>query len=218
MPRLRVKICCISDADEMRAAVRAGADALGFVSAMATGPGVIDEDRIAAMATGVPPPVARVLLTSALDADAIVAQALLCRPDVLQLVDYHDADILVALRTALPSIRLMPVVHVTGDESVDLARRLAESADALLLDSGNPYLPVKELGGTGRVHDWAISRTIVDTVPCPVFLAGGLRPDNVAQAVAMVRPFGLDICTGVRTGGRLDVAKLEAFMSAVRAL
>lgn len=218
MPRLRVKICCISDANEMREAVRAGADALGFVSAMATGPGVIDEARIAAMAREVPPPVARVLLTSAIDPDAIVAQTLLCRPDVLQLVDEHDARLLRALRTALPSVRLMPVIHVTGDESVELARAMAEEADALLLDSGNPYLPVKELGGTGRVHDWAISRRIVEAVDRPVFLAGGLRPDNVAQAAAMVRPFGLDICSGVRTDGRLDPAKLAAFMAAVATL
>jgi phosphoribosylanthranilate isomerase len=214
MVRPRVKICCIASIEEARLAVARGADALGFVSEMATGPGVIPEEVIAAIAPHVPPPVARVLLTSALDIDVIADQTRRCRADVLQIVDHVGPAVLRALRTALPQTRIMPVVHVTGPEAVDLARQFAVEADALLLDSGNPNLPLKELGGTGRVHDWTVSRTIVDAVRVPVFLAGGLRADNVAQALRAVRPFGLDVCSGVRTDGRLDPAKLEAFMAA----
>jgi phosphoribosylanthranilate isomerase len=87
--------------------------------------------------------------------------------------------------------------------------------DALLFDSGNPSLAVKELGGTGRVHDWSISRRIREQVNVPVFLAGGLNAGNAAEAARQVRPFGLDICSGVRTDGRLDESKLRAFVEAL---
>ena len=91
-----------------------------------------------------------------------------------------------------------------------------EHVDALLLDSGNPSLAVKELGGTGRTHDWKLSRRIRDSVSIPVFLAGGLTPSNVADAVAAVEPFGLDVCSGVRSDGNLDPVKLRAFVDAVK--
>jgi phosphoribosylanthranilate isomerase len=94
---------------------------------------------------------------------------------------------------------------------------VAPEVDALLLDSGNQSLPVKELGGTGRTHDWSVSRRIVEAAPVPVYLAGGLTPDNVGEAVRRVRPFGVDVCSGVRSGGRLDEARLAAFAAAVRA-
>jgi phosphoribosylanthranilate isomerase len=88
--------------------------------------------------------------------------------------------------------------------------------DALLLDSGNPSLATKELGGTGRAHDWAVSRRIRDAVGVPVYLAGGLNPQNVRKAIAQVQPFGVDVCSGLRTDGRLDAVKLEEFMRAVQ--
>ncbi|HVQ30362.1 MAG TPA: phosphoribosylanthranilate isomerase, partial [Vicinamibacteria bacterium] len=120
------------------------------------------------------------------------------------------------LRRALPGIGLVQVVHVTGPESIAEAVRMGREADALLLDSGNQALAVKELGGTGRRHDWRISRQIREEVGVPLFLAGGLDPGNVAAAIAEVGPFGLDICSGVRTDGRLDPRKLEAFFAAIR--
>ncbi|HEY6509478.1 MAG TPA: hypothetical protein VIY56_15765, partial [Vicinamibacterales bacterium] len=116
-----------------------------------------------------------------------------------------------------PGVSLMQVIHVVGDRSIAEAVEVAPHVDALLLDSGNQALAVKELGGTGRRHDWGISRRIRDSVEVPVYLAGGLRPENVAEAVGVVRPFGLDICSGVRSAGRLDEAKLAAFFQAVRA-
>ncbi|WP_420449399.1 phosphoribosylanthranilate isomerase [Candidatus Palauibacter sp.] len=93
---------------------------------------------------------------------------------------------------------------------------MAPLVDALLLDSGNPDLPVRQLGGTGRVHDWNHSRTIVERADCPVYLAGGLRPTNVAAALDAVRPFGVDVCSGVRTDGLLDEALLQRFMREAR--
>ena len=213
--RVRIKICCIQSSDEARLAIDAGADALGLVAAMPSGPGPIPEDRIAAIAARIPPPVATFLLTSLRSVPEIVEQHRRCRTTVLQLVDALPDGAHAALRRELPGIRLVQVIHVRGRESVEEAIRVAPEVDALLLDSGNPALAVKELGGTGRVHDWSLSRAIVEAAGVPVFLAGGLRPENVREAIAHVRPFGVDVCTGVRTEGRLDARKLRAFVAAV---
>ena len=215
--RVRVKICCIMSAEESALAVAAGADALGLVSEMPSGPGVIDEAEIAAIVAAVPPPVATFLLTSRLTAREIVAQHERCRTSALQLVDTLPAEELVALRRALPGIRLVQVIHVTGPEALVEARRVAPLVDLLLLDSGRPGEAVKVLGGTGRVHDWSVSRRIRGEIDRPLFLAGGLNPENVADALKRVEPFGLDVCSGVRTAGRLDPVKLDRFMAAVRA-
>lgn len=211
---IRVKVCCISSAAEARMAVAAGAAALGLVSGMPSGPGVIPEARIAEIAAGVPPPVATFLLTSLVEPEAIIAQQRRCRASTVQLCDRLAPGAHAALRAALPGIALVQVVHVRGEESVREAEALDGAVDALLLDSGNPDLAVKELGGTGRTHDWALSRRIVQRVGVPVFLAGGLRADNVGAAIRAVQPFGVDLCTGVRTAGRLDAAQLRAFMRA----
>lgn len=214
--RPRIKICCISSPDEARLAIRLGADALGLVSAMPSGPGVIDEDLIARIAAATPPPVATFLLTALREAEAIAAQHARCRTPVIQLVDRLEPGESARLRRLLPGAKLVQVIHVRNEAAIGEAREAAEWADALLLDSGNPGLAVKELGGTGRVHDWSLSRRIRQRVDRPVFLAGGLCDTNAARAIAEVDPFGLDLCSGVREGGRLDSTRLAAFMSAVR--
>jgi phosphoribosylanthranilate isomerase len=208
-----VKVCCIASVEEMRAAVACGASAVGLVSAMPSGPGVIAEELIAEIAARVPAAVATFLLTCVQDAASIVAQQRRCRANTLQLCDRVPAHVYGELRARLPGVSLVQVVHVRGEESFEEAADVARHADALLLDSGNQSLAVKELGGTGRTHDWRVSRRIVESSPVPVFLAGGLRPENVAEAVAAVRPFGLDVCSGVRTGGRLDAEKLKRFFA-----
>lgn len=213
---LRVKICCIKSRAEATAAIEAGASALGLVSSMPSGPGVISEEAIAEIAATVPPPIATFLLTCQRDAGAIATQQRRCRTNTIQLCDYVQNSVYRELRRELPGIALVQVIHVTDGESAELARTAAEHVDALLLDSGNPALAVKELGGTGRVHDWEISRRIRETVGVPVFLAGGLTPANVAQAVRMVQPFGFDLCSGVRTNDALDEAKLAAFFQALK--
>jgi phosphoribosylanthranilate isomerase len=215
MHRIRIKICCIQSEEEARLAIAQGADALGLVGTMPSGPGPIDDELIARVAARVPPPVATFLLTSETDAEAIIAHALRCRTNTLQLVDRIADEVYAHLRRALPGIKLVQVVHVGGDAFKD-AVAAAAHADALLLDSGQPHAPIKVLGGTGRVHDWAVSRRIIAAVPCPVFLAGGLRADNVGAAIATVRPFGVDVCTGVRRADySLDPGKLEAFVATV---
>jgi len=218
-PRPRVKICCIQSVAEARAAVAHGADAIGLVSAMPSGAGIIADERlIPEIAAAVPPPVATFLLTSLTDTDAIVAQHHRCCTSTIQLVDALTRGTHADLRRALPGIRLVQVIHVLDDASVAEALAAAPHVDALLLDSGNPTLAVKELGGTGRTHNWTLSRRIVEQCGRPVFLAGGLRADNLAAAWSAVRPWGFDVCSGVRTNDRLDEPKLAAFFAAVAAL
>jgi phosphoribosylanthranilate isomerase len=213
--RPRVKICCMASVAEARLAIRHGAAALGLVSAMPSGPGVIAEELIAEIAATVPPGVSSFLLTSSQDTDAIVEQQRRCRVDTLQLVDRLERGEYRDLRDALPGVKLVQVVHVGGEEAIEEAMQAAPFVNALLLDTGNRSLPIKELGGTGRVHDWAISRRIREAVAVPVFLAGGLHAGNVADAIRQVGPFGVDVCSGVRTGGLLDEDKLRRFFAAV---
>lgn len=180
---------------------------------MPSGPGIIAEETIAEIASTVPPGVATFLLTSKRDADSIIAQQRRCRTNTIQLCDAVEPGCYEKLRAALPGIALVQVIHVTGLESVNESLSVAPYVNAILLDSGNQKLTVKELGGTGRIHDWTISRQIVQTVKVPVFLAGGLNPDNVAPALEQVQPYGLDICSGVRTNGKLHQQKLEQFIA-----
>lgn len=211
----RIKICCISSTEEAQLAIAHGAAALGLVAHMPSGPGVIDEALIAAIAAAVPPPIATFLLSSAQDAATIIAQQQRSGVNTLQLVDAQEPATYAALRAALPGVKLVQVIHVIGPESLEAACAVAPYVDGLLLDSGNSGLPIKELGGTGRVHNWRISRQIRDQAHVPVFLAGGLRPENVAEAIQSVQPFGVDVCTGVRTEGLLDAEKLARFVAAV---
>lgn len=213
--RPRVKVCCIASLEEARLAVSLGASALGLVSAMPSGPGVIDDATIAAVAASVPPPVARFLLTSRTEVAAIAAQQRASSVDTLQICDRLTHGTHDDLRAALPGVRLVQVVHVTGPESVEEAVEVAPHVDAILLDSGDQRLAVKQLGGTGRRHDWRLSARIREAIPVPLFLAGGLSAANAREAVEAVGPFGLDICSGVRTDGALDAAKLRAFMDAL---
>lgn len=212
----RVKICCIAGVEEMQLAVRYGASAVGLVSAMPSGPGPIDDATIAAITPLVPPGVASFLLTCCQEAPGIIAQQRRLRANTLQLVDQLPVDAYRELREALPGIHLVQVVHVMDEEAVAEAELASYFADAILLDSGNPRLPVKELGGTGRRHDWSISRRIRRAIDKPLWLAGGLTPANVREAIETVQPFGVDVCSGVRTDGKLDEAKLATFMNAVQ--
>ena len=213
--RPRVKICCIASIAEARLAVRFGASAVGLVSEMPSGPGVIPEDIIKTITDLLPPGVSSFLLTSRQDAESIIDQQRRLRVSTLQLVDSISFDVYSTLRAALPGISVVQVVHVSGNKSVDQALAVESFVHALLLDSGNPSLPVKRLGGTGRTHDWNISRKIREAVKIPVYLAGGLTPENVSRAIDEVGPFGVDVCNGVRTDGALDENKLSLFFDKV---
>jgi phosphoribosylanthranilate isomerase len=213
---IRVKICCISSVGEAKLAIKYGASALGLVSEMPSGPGVIDDKLISEISSSIPPPIATFLLTSKQNADDIILLHSQTRTNTLQLVDHLPQSELVKLKEKLPEIKLVQVIHVLDESSIDEASNVQNFVDALLLDSGNPRLKVKELGGTGRTHNWDLSKIIVEEVKIPVFLAGGLNAENVVEAMETVQPFGLDICSGVRTNGLLNEVKLKAFFQKIQ--
>ncbi len=213
--RPRVKICCIGSVEEAALAIECGASALGLVSHMPSGPGVIGDECIAEIAATIPPSIGTFLLTSRQQVTDIIEQQRFCHTNTIQICDHLVGGTHRDLKDALPGISVVQVVHVTGPESINEAVRVAPHVDAILLDSGNQRLAVKELGGTGRTHDWTLSRAIRERIGIPLFLAGGLTPENVGQAIEEVGPFGLDVCSGVRTDGKLDAIKLRRFFSAV---
>lgn len=210
-------MCCIESIAEARDAIGAGADAVGLVGAMPSGPGVITDDTAAQIAASVPPPVASFLLTSCTDAQEIAAHVAHVRPTSVQVVAHIDPSEYDRLSHLLPrsQVKRVQVIHIESAEAIGLIDHYAPHVDAFLLDSGRPSANVPELGGTGRVHDWDVSAGFVARSPRPVFLAGGLTPENVAHAIENVRPYGVDLCTGVRDNGRLDRERLRAFMTAV---
>jgi len=211
----RVKICCIANEQEAANAILFGASAIGLVGKMPSGPGPISDEEIFAIAKTVPPPIGTFLLTSEQTSHGILEHHFRTLTNAIQIVDELPKRDYANIRAVAANIKLVQVIHVTGEASVDEACELAEHVDAILLDSGNPKLAVKELGGTGRQHDWRLSRRIIETCGKPVFLAGGLNADNVREAIETVQPFGLDLCSGVRTDGKLDLRKLEQFFNGV---
>ncbi|MCE9601585.1 MAG: phosphoribosylanthranilate isomerase [Gemmatimonadetes bacterium] len=212
---MKVKICCIASVAEAELALAQGAAALGLVSAMPSGPGVIGDDRIREIAAWAPAGVRTFLLTSRTDPRGIAAQVRDAGVNTVQIVDRLAPGAHAVLRALVPRVRLVQVIHVRGPESLDEALEAAPRVDELLLDSGNPAAAVRELGGTGRTHDWALSREIVDRCGVPVWLAGGLNETNVRAAIEEVRPQGVDLCSGVRVDGRLSEKRLAGFMRAV---
>jgi len=214
--RPKIKICCISSLEEAAMAVEFGADAIGLVGKMPSGPGVIDDLLIAEIAASVPTGIDTFLLTSESNAEDVIRHQQRVNTTTVQIVDGLKEGSHADIRRELPHVKVVQVVHVVDEAAVYESRSVAESADFLLLDSGNPSLVVKELGGTGRTHNWDISKRIIDRSPKPVFLAGGLNPENVISAIQAAGPYGIDVCSGVRTDGRLDRSKLERFFAAVR--
>lgn len=215
MYKPRVKICCISSVKEAMMAIDYGASAVGLVGSMPSGPGIIGDELIKEIARAVPPPVSTFLLTSEIKADAIIEHYKKVHTSTIQIVDALENRSYQLIREELPNVKLVQVIHVIDQHSVEEAIEISEFVDAILLDSGNPNLHIKELGGTGRTHNWDLSKTIRENITIPLFLAGGLNKDNVKDAISHVQPYGLDLCSGVRTNGQLDEKKLEDFFKAI---
>jgi phosphoribosylanthranilate isomerase len=211
----RIKICCINSIDEAMTAIQSGASAIGLVAKMPSGPGPISDELIKQISMIVPPPVATFLLTSETTVEAIIRHHRRTNTNTIQIVDALKTGTYKQLKEALPSVKIVQVIHILNEKSVEEAISISEQVDAILLDSGNPELKIKELGGTGRVHNWKLSRQIRENSKCPVFLAGGLKAENVREAINEVQPFAVDVCSGVRTNGKLDIFKLERFISEI---
>lgn len=212
----RVKICCISSIQEAQLAIKHGASALGLVGNMPSRPGIISDKLISEIAKSVPPPISTFLLTSETSPQEIIRHYQKVQTSTIQIVDALDGSNYEALRNELPHVKLVQVIHVIDHNSVKEAIEIAQHVDAILLDSGNPNRPVKELGGTGRTHNWELSRTIRASIDIPLFLAGGINKQNVKEAIETVQPFGIDLCSGVRTQGQLDPQKLKEFFDEIR--
>ncbi len=208
----QVKICCIASIQEAKMAINAGADILGLVGPMPSGPGIITNEQIATIAKSVPSHIDTWLLTSETSASKIISHQRLVKTKSIQMVDKLKDGSYKKIKEALPGIKLIQVLHVLDETTIEEAINIAEQVDYLLLDSGNPNAEVKTLGGTGKVHNWDISRQIVTSVKIPVFLAGGLNSGNIYAAIQKVKPYGVDLCSGVRTDKKIDSVKLKLFI------
>lgn len=214
----KVKICCISSVEESELAIKYGANALGLVGKMPSGPGVISDDLIAEIAAYIPNGTDTFLLTSETSANNIIEHYNSVKTTTIQIVDRIDESEYKSLRNKLPGIKLVQAIHIINNDSVSEAVHYSGYADALLLDSGNPDLNIKQLGGTGRTHNWELSLDIREKVNIPVYLAGGINHTNVKDAFNFVKPYGIDLCSGVRTAGKLDEVKLKLFFEEVNRL
>ncbi|WP_280354935.1 phosphoribosylanthranilate isomerase [Nocardia otitidiscaviarum] len=212
---MRAKICGIRSENDLRIAMAAGADAIGFISGVTHySEDALDADEAARLSGMTPPFVTRVLVTHLEDAADIVDLACRIGVDAIQVHGLVTDETVRRVRELASGQKILRAVHVTGPEAVDVALRVAADCDAILLDSRT----AERLGGTGRTHDWSISADIVralDGSHCAVILAGGLRPDNVGDAIAAVRPFGIDVNSGVETEtGDKDETACAAFVAA----
>ena len=207
----KVKICCIANIEEARLALDHGAHALGLVGPMPSGPGPISPVEAGNIVSQLPTSTNTFYLTSKVNLEEIIIEYQLVRSSHIQLTDATTPDIRKELKVQFPGIQIVQVIHVNDESSINEAISESRYSDALLLDSGAPDKKIKELGGTGRTHNWAISQQIVTAVNIPVYLAGGLKSSNVAEAINKVSPYGLDLCSGVRTNGNLDTVKLKMF-------
>ncbi len=212
----KIKICCIANIEEARLAIKSGASAIGLVGNMPSGPGIISDEMIYSIAKNIPSHIDSFLLTSEIDAKNIINHHKKTNTNTIQLVDSVNTKTYQQLRLNIPEIKLVQVIHVIDQKAIDEALKISNFMDAILLDSGNPNLKIKELGGTGRTHNWDISKEIVKQSKKPVFLAGGLNPGNVRKAIDYVKPYGVDICSGVRTHGKLDQQKLQLFFNEIK--
>jgi phosphoribosylanthranilate isomerase len=211
----KIKICCISSIDEAKLAISHGASALGLVAKMPSGPVIISDELIDKIAKSIPSNIDNFMLTSETTAETIIEHHKKTNTNTIQIVDALKVGTYKQIKTAIPSIKIVQVIHVLNEASIEDALIISEQVDAILLDSGNPNLKIKELGGTGRIHNWNLSRKIVAQSNCPVFLAGGINPLNIKQAIEEVQPYGIDLCSGVRTNQLLDAIKLEQLFNAI---
>jgi len=212
----KVKICCISSIDEAQMAIDAGASILGLVGKMPSGPGIIEDSLIAEIAEFTPKNIETFLLTSETTTKNIISHYKKVKTTAIQIVDTITDGTYKEIRKELPHVKLIQVIHVLNHTSINDSIKISQFVDAILLDSGNPTLQIKTLGGTGKIHNWEISKKIVEKVSIPIFLAGGLNPNNANKAIHKVNPYGLDLCSGVRTNGKLDPFKLKAFFESIK--
>lgn len=204
---VRVKICGVTNHTDLRAVERAGADAVGVIAGVPVdSPRAVSLDAAAELLGAAPPFLTTTLVTMPESVEKAVEAAETVDPDVLQLHTDSPPAELRSIREAITG-KLVAVVDAAEPERV---RTIAPAVDGVLIDS----IDDDGGGGTGETHDWDATSEVVSTLDVPVILAGGLTPDNVAVAVGTVRPFAVDVATGVeRSGGRKDHDAVRAFVA-----
>lgn len=214
-----VQIYSLTTAEDVRAMVDLGVDHLGFAAGEDGVPAGISLDQARDLFELVPDDHRTVALTVKTDVDAVVEKGETLRPDVMHLCPepgaLSPADVGDVADRVPADVEVMTAVAVNGRESVDRAREFDSPSDYLILDTAAPDVP--GIGASGETHDWSISREIVRSTDAPVILAGGLSPENVAEAVREVRPAGVDSYTRTsRTERRKDVDAVETFVERAR--
>ncbi|MDQ2051351.1 phosphoribosylanthranilate isomerase [Natronolimnohabitans sp. A-GB9] len=202
----RVKICGLTTVDDLETAVEAGADALGIICDVSVDtPREVTVERARELAAATPPFVTTVLVTMGDDLERAGELAETVGPDAVQLHTDAEPSDLASLRSEIDPQLLLAI----GADGVARADRYDDAVDALLVDT-----PTEDGGGgTGETHDWERTRSVVADLESPVVLAGGLTPDNVADAVRTVEPFAVDVASGVEaSGGVKDPEAVRSFV------
>ncbi|MFA5384974.1 MAG: phosphoribosylanthranilate isomerase [Eubacteriales bacterium] len=211
---MKIKICGINNFEDLQSCIKAGADALGFLVGL-THPAEdkLEDIRLAkSLIDRIPPFVSTVMVTHLTNEGEIVNLARCMGTTSVQINDYTEPSVLKKVCDGLKDIKIIKSVHVTGSDAIELTKAYLPFADAILLDSREG----PRIGGTGKTHDWEISRKIVQESNKPVILAGGLNPGNVYEAVKKVQPFAVDVNSGVETNFRKDPAKINLFINEAR--
>lgn len=205
-----VKICGIRSIEDALAAAAAGADILGFHVGLIGARAPLEAESVAKIIAKLPAGVSSVMVTSITEPNELIKLARATGAKILQLYGDATPETILKVKKALP-VQVWKVLNVSNEGSIAEARKYEGSADAIALDTLNKETGVR--GGTGKTHDWNISRKIVESISIPVILAGGLNPENVAEAIKIVQSYGVDVNSGVSNpDGTKDIAKVKSFV------
>jgi len=215
-------IYAVESTDEARSIVQLGADCIGAnVGIRNEWPTILTPEKANEVLSGVAKPAKRVLLTVSSDLNDIREIVSRVEFDILHLIaepSKLSPEKILELKKNIANIKIMRTIPVTDEKSITLAKQYEGIADYLLLDSRSSKNGL--IGATGETHDWEVSRKLVVSVSTPVILAGGLGPDNIAQAIAKVRPFGVDTKTKTNKTGSWgkDLEKVKQFIQIAKAV
>jgi len=210
---MRVKFCGTASLADMQSAIDAGCDAVGFIMGVThQSSDFVTPAEAAKMIRHLPPFIEPVAVTHLQETNDLIRLVRDSRCTTLQIQDTVEPSGIDTIRDALPYLKVLKAVHVMDESAIPTAKRYEPYADALILDTRTR----EKIGGTGIPHDWNISATIVANSAIPVILAGGLTPENVASAIRKVRPYGVDVHTGIKKDGVRSPERTLAFAREAR--
>jgi phosphoribosylanthranilate isomerase len=234
-PRTRIKICGIRSPEEIELADLYGADAVGFITEVPVeSPRKLDSDTAASLISEVPKGLSSVLVIMPENSREALELIDKIRPDIVQIhsvISLSELEI-IKEKADIPIIKTLSVPareETSGKEAkktentenitfiselMEQVSLLEEAAvvDSILLDTGKSG----KSGGTGCIHDWTLSKKIAEKIKLPLILAGGLKPENIQEAIRVVSPYAVDTASGVETCGKKDAMKIKSFIEEVR--